>query len=78
MASVSFEVVSELLESHCIDCHFGEEPKGGINIEGLLDRFDESPNVEIWEKLERAIVERKMPPKTRNLFLADKHIYNLV
>ena len=65
MASVSFEVVSELLESHCIDCHYGEEPKGGINIEALLDRFDESPNVEIWEKLERAIVERKMPPEDK-------------
>lgn len=65
VATVSFEAIGELLESSCIDCHYGEKPKGGINIEGLLDHFDEGPNVEIWEKLERAIVERKMPPEDK-------------
>ncbi|MDA0835679.1 MAG: DUF1592 domain-containing protein [Planctomycetota bacterium] len=53
------------LETHCIDCHSGTEPKGELR----LDEFRETPSVvkqrKIWEKIVKVVQSGEMPPEDR-------------
>jgi len=54
--------VVPFLQQHCVTCHGGREPEGGL----ALDRYRETGNVqqdiEIWEKVRRMVNDRQMPP----------------
>ena len=71
-AKPSLDPVLEILENRCIDCHDGETLKGGVDLESLLDSWGESKDVEKWEKVERAIVEGKMPPEDKKPLTAEQ------
>ena len=50
------------LDQHCVGCHGGDEPEGGMG----FDTFSDSANVgvafELWEKVRRVVSEGQMPP----------------
>ncbi len=56
------QVVVPFLNSHCTDCHSGDEPEAHL----ALDRYQESSNVqsdyEQWELVRRMLAEHQMPP----------------
>lgn len=51
---------------HCVGCHGADEPKGGLNLEGVLGA-DPAAHPVVWEKVVRRLRTRQMPPpgKTR-------------
>ena len=64
-ANQSLEPVLGILENRCLDCHDADVRKGGVDLEILLDSWGEKKDVEKWEKVEKAIVEGKMPPEDK-------------
>ncbi len=61
-ASTFSAEVRPFLETHCVSCHSGDNPEGGVD----LDAYRESANVqrdyELWEKIIRLINGHQMPP----------------
>ncbi|WP_152052710.1 DUF1592 domain-containing protein [Tautonia marina] len=57
--------VRPLLQKHCLNCHGGEKPRGGID----LARFEEEETLredpETWLMVVDALLERTMPPPGR-------------
>src|SRR5687768_4559623 len=55
--------VAPFLKTHCYDCHGKDEPEAGLS----LEKYQESSNIqtdfEVWEKVQRMVSERQMPPK---------------
>jgi mono/diheme cytochrome c family protein len=45
----------------CLDCHGGEKPKGGFNLEPIL-KDDPARHASAWEKVVRRLRTRQMPP----------------
>jgi len=52
--------IKPLLEAHCVDCHEGAKPKGGLELAGPLasGRIDEG----VLRALRRRLAKRDMPP----------------
>jgi hypothetical protein len=54
--------VAPFLAEHCTRCHGGKEPEAEL----ALDRYQDSSNIqqdiELWEKVQRMIEARQMPP----------------
>ncbi|MCX5652618.1 MAG: DUF1587 domain-containing protein [Planctomycetota bacterium] len=52
--------IRPLLEAHCVDCHEGAKPKGGLELAGPLasGRIDEG----VLRALRRRLAKRDMPP----------------
>ena len=52
--------IKPLLEAHCVDCHEGGKPKGGLELAGPLaaGRIDEG----VLRALRRRLAKRDMPP----------------
>ena len=68
-----FEVnVAPFLAKHCVACHSGDEPEAGIG----FDRYSSSANVQteydLWEKANRLIMDRQMPPAEESQPTADE------
>ncbi|MCO6457795.1 MAG: DUF1592 domain-containing protein [Pirellulaceae bacterium] len=51
------------LTAHCHKCHGGDEPEGGLGLDGYRDSANIQSDYEIWEKVQRALLERQMPPR---------------
>jgi hypothetical protein len=53
-----------LVQKHCLRCHAGEKPKGGIN----LAKFESAESLwgdpDLWQRVADALIERTMPPPT--------------
>ncbi|MCP4888196.1 MAG: DUF1592 domain-containing protein [Planctomycetaceae bacterium] len=66
--------VAPFLETHCIECHSGDEAEGGVR----LDRYETSANVqedyELWEKIIRLVKDHQMPPADQPQPTADEVI----
>ncbi|MDE0959378.1 MAG: DUF1592 domain-containing protein [Planctomycetota bacterium] len=56
------EPISHWLQSHCTDCHSGKKPKGGIDLEVLIED-GASALLEDWRRIERVITSGEMPPE---------------
>ncbi|MGE4618288.1 MAG: DUF1592 domain-containing protein [Planctomycetota bacterium] len=54
--------IATLLETNCIECHSGEKPKAGLDLEIVLE---DGPHAELedWRLIERVISSGEMPPE---------------
>jgi hypothetical protein len=51
----------QFVQQYCLDCHSGDERKGGLSLDGLLSKgWDANPVA--WEKVVRKLTGRQMPP----------------
>ena len=59
-------LVTDFVETHCLDCHNSHDASGGLNLESLdfspeqflRDDFERAP----WESMWRRLASRQMPP----------------
>ncbi|MBT7640758.1 MAG: DUF1587 domain-containing protein, partial [Planctomycetes bacterium] len=56
------EPISHWLQTHCTECHSGEKPKGGIDLEVVIED-GASALLEDWRQIERVITSGEMPPE---------------
>ncbi len=54
--------VSPLLQKHCLRCHGGEKPKGGVDLRKFGDEESLRGDPDLWLRVVDAMVERTMPP----------------
>ena len=52
----------QVIESHCYDCHQGEEAKAGVDLSRLWTK-DAKANAKLWTRVERMVAAGRMPPK---------------
>lgn len=58
------ERVQPFLRAHCIECHAGAEPEGGLAIDVLLAK-PPGDHREAWRAMRERVVQGTMPPKGR-------------
>ena len=51
-----------LLEAHCFDCHSGDEPEAGLNLDRFERLGDLRAHIDTWEKVLRRVSTGSMPP----------------
>jgi hypothetical protein len=54
--------VRPLVQKHCLRCHGGEKPKGGVNLAKFEDEESLRSDPELWAEVVDALTERSMPP----------------
>lgn len=54
---------SELLKTHCFDCHDASSKEGGVDLEQLAFRMDNIETAELWQKVLNAVNSGEMPPQ---------------
>ena len=60
----SFEAdVKPLISRYCGDCHSGAEADAGIDFLAISNAAQARQAYEVWEKVDRLLAERKMPPE---------------
>jgi hypothetical protein len=55
-------VLTQFIESNCLDCHDDATKTAGLALEGILSQ-DIPRNAEVWEKVVRKLTARQMPPR---------------
>jgi hypothetical protein len=55
--------VAPFLKTHCYDCHGKTDPEAGLSLEKYRQSSNIQTDFEVWEKVQRMIAERQMPPK---------------
>jgi Protein of unknown function (DUF1592)/Protein of unknown function (DUF1588)/Protein of unknown function (DUF1587)/Protein of unknown function (DUF1585)/Protein of unknown function (DUF1595)/Planctomycete cytochrome C len=58
-----FKRMSGLLSSHCVDCHSGAEPDGGLSLAEIDSEQVIAENRSVWEKIQARVLNGQMPPK---------------
>lgn len=53
--------LGDLVDRHCLDCHYEDRPRGDLSLEGL-DYSRPGDRPEIWERVLRKLEHRQMPP----------------
>ena len=53
--------LSQLVESHCLDCHRGDAPEAGLNLESLA-AAPVTSHLDAWEKVLKRVRAGQMPP----------------
>ena len=56
------EPISHWLKTHCTECHSGKKPKGGIDLEVVIED-GASALLQDWRQIERVITSGEMPPE---------------
>ncbi len=54
--------VRPLLQQHCLRCHGGEKPKGGVDLRKFEDEQSVRTDPDLWLRVVDALDERTMPP----------------
>ena len=62
-ASQYDEQVRPFLARHCLDCHSGEKPKGGLHLDQLTSNFADESGRKQWRAVLERVTAREMPPK---------------
>lgn len=57
--------VRPFLKSHCLDCHQGDEPAGGIDLSRLSHDLSTEADAEIWGSVVRQLLLDQMPPQSQ-------------
>ena len=57
------ESVRRLVQSHCAECHGGEETFAGVNLATLESELDVWQNRAVWARAHQMIEGGKMPPE---------------
>ena len=61
--ATAFEAgVAPFLAQHCTRCHGGEEPEAELALDTYRDSANIQQDIELWEKVQRMIEARQMPP----------------
>ena len=55
--------IRPFLRFHCVDCHSGDDPEGGVLLESYEDSARVQTDFEVWEKVLRVLDNREMPPQ---------------
>jgi mono/diheme cytochrome c family protein len=55
--------VDPLLKQHCLDCHTGVEPTGGVAFDDLFTRANVAADRQRWETIARKLHAGEMPPE---------------
>gem|GEM_PF-1080202 len=55
--------VRQLVHSHCVECHGGEETFAGVNLATLKSELDVWQNRAVWARAHQMIEGGKMPPE---------------
>ncbi len=61
--SEQFARMMGLLKSHCVDCHSGTEPDGGLSLEHVASEQSIAENRSVWDKIQSRVLNGQMPPK---------------
>lgn len=56
------DVLSDLVKSHCVDCHSGEEPDGGLHLDTLKFDLSDQEVTRRWVLVHDRIAAGEMPP----------------
>jgi len=64
--------VRQILEERCVDCHNRDEKNGGLNLQQMTDEFDPLQDLDVWVKIEAAIVKGRMPPEDEERLNTDQ------
>lgn len=56
------EKIAPFLKAHCVDCHGGDDPEGGIGFDRYVDSSNVQKDYDLWEKVIRLVNEHQMPP----------------
>jgi hypothetical protein len=51
------------LQTHCFECHSGDSPDGGLNLETLVFELTEPANFEKWVRIYDRVLAGEMPPR---------------
>src|SRR4051812_22603774 len=62
-ASAESVAVRPFVSQHCVRCHGGQDPKGGLILDGRTE--DVAAHPAVWEKVVRKLATRQMPPAGR-------------
>lgn len=54
--------VTQFLQSHCVDCHEGEDGEGGFDVASLNDELTNAHTMERWVRVYDRVQEGEMPP----------------
>ena len=52
----------DFLAEHCLDCHSGSSPEGGLDLEQLASQQSEPGNYERWVRVYDRVADGEMPP----------------
>jgi mono/diheme cytochrome c family protein len=55
--------VDPLLKQHCLDCHTGVDPTGGVAFDDLFTRANVAADRKTWETIARKLHAGEMPPE---------------
>ncbi len=59
-----WELLRAGFESHCVQCHGGEETNGDVNLADTLANAEvSSPDLELVERIMEALAKKEMPPE---------------
>src|SRR5262245_25078107 len=61
-ASQPRESIQSFFKSHCLDCHAGAKPEGGLNLEKLTDRLTDPEVLQRWVRIVDRVHDGEMPP----------------
>ena len=56
--------LTPFLESHCVDCHSGDAPEGGLNLRTNTDDLSDSEVRRRWVYLHDRVASGEMPPES--------------
>jgi hypothetical protein len=65
VAAQPFAADDPFVASYCISCHGADNPKGGLNLDGLATAFDDPAAAAVWVRVYDKVVSGEMPPKKR-------------
>ncbi|NRA74965.1 MAG: DUF1587 domain-containing protein, partial [Planctomycetes bacterium] len=54
--------VNDVIESNCVRCHSGDKPKGGLDLEVVLEDGADA-DLEDWRKIQLVLNSGEMPPE---------------
>ena len=61
--SPASELPLSFFRDHCLDCHEGGSPEGGVNLESPQLEWKQPSTSRFWEKVLAAIEDGRMPPE---------------
>ncbi|MFM8271527.1 MAG: DUF1587 domain-containing protein, partial [Gemmata sp.] len=70
--------VKPLLVKHCVACHGGEKPKGGVRFDGPVPNLTDPKVAEKWLLARRMLAQGEMPPEGKPRPTADELLATMI
>lgn len=75
--STSVHAEDDFLSKHCFECHSGDKPEAGLNLEKLDSALQEPGNFEKWERIYDRIATGEMPPQADPMIAVSPFVTHL-